>query len=102
MPHLGLPLVGVVEEQQNEQLGTEQEIKQKEVRIAELEAEAQKALEQRRQALVSAFTGGDAGIKQSLTRMWKEQGDKMAAQFGYDPKLLAYLGKVVEAGKRSS
>src|SRR5438874_168326 len=42
------------------------------------------ALEKRRQALVSAFTGGDKGIEQSLTRMWKEQGDKMAAQFGYD------------------
>src|SRR6185369_3183509 len=33
----------LLKEQQNEQLGTEQEIKQKEVRIAELEAEAQKA-----------------------------------------------------------
>src|SRR6266852_1554985 len=33
----------LVKEQENERLGTEQEIKQKEVRIAELEAEAQKA-----------------------------------------------------------
>jgi len=50
---------------------------------------------------VNAFTGGDKGIEQSLTRMWKEQGDKLAAQFGYDPKLLEYLGKVVEAAKGS-
>jgi len=33
----------LLKEQENEQLGTDQEIKQKEVRIAELEAEAQKA-----------------------------------------------------------
>jgi len=33
----------LLKEQQNERLGTEQEIKQKEVKIAELEAEAQKA-----------------------------------------------------------
>ncbi len=33
----------LLKEQENERLGTEQEIKQKEVRIAELEAEAQKA-----------------------------------------------------------
>jgi regulator of protease activity HflC (stomatin/prohibitin superfamily) len=35
----------LLKEQQNEQLGTEQEIKQKQVKIAELEAEAQKARE---------------------------------------------------------
>src|SRR5437016_8815134 len=35
----------LLKEQQNEQLGTEQEIKQKEVKIAELEAEAQKSRE---------------------------------------------------------
>jgi regulator of protease activity HflC (stomatin/prohibitin superfamily) len=35
----------LLKEQENERLGTEQEIKQKEVRIAELEAEAQKARE---------------------------------------------------------
>jgi regulator of protease activity HflC (stomatin/prohibitin superfamily) len=35
----------LLKEQENEQLGTDQEIKQKQVRIAELEAEAQKARE---------------------------------------------------------
>lgn len=59
-------------------------------------------LEQRRQALVNAFTGGNAGIERSLTRMWTEQGDKLAAQHGYDPKLLEYLGKVAEAAKHST
>lgn len=61
-----------------------------------------KQYEQRRQALVNAFTGGDAGIEQALTRMWREQGDKMASQYGYDPKLMEYLGKVAEAQKGSA
>ncbi|MFO0808194.1 MAG: MerR family transcriptional regulator [Gemmataceae bacterium] len=58
------------------------------------------ALEKRRQDLVNAFTGGDAGIAQSLTRMWTEQGDKLAARHGYDPKVMEYLGRVIEAGTR--
>jgi MerR family transcriptional regulator, thiopeptide resistance regulator len=60
------------------------------------------ALEQHRQALVNAFSGGDAGIEQSLTRLWTEQEDKLAAQYGIDPKLLAYLGRVAEAAKGSA
>ena len=58
------------------------------------------ALEQRRQALVNAFTGGDKGIEQNLKRMWTEQGEKLSAQFGYDPGVMAYLAKVAEAGKK--
>jgi hypothetical protein len=61
-----------------------------------------KEFEKRRQALVSAFTGGDKGIQQSLQRMWTEQGDKLASQYGYDPKLMEYLGKVAEAQKGSA
>jgi DNA-binding transcriptional MerR regulator len=57
------------------------------------------ALEKRRQALVNAFTGGDAGIEQSLKRLWTEQGAKLSAQYGYHPKLMEYLGKVSEAAK---
>jgi len=57
-------------------------------------------LEKRRQALVNAFTGGDAEIEQSLKRLWTEQGDKLCAQYGYDPKLMEYLGKVNEAAKK--
>lgn len=55
------------------------------------------ALENRRQELVNMFTGGNKGIEESLKRMWIEQGDKLAAQYGYDPKVIAYLGKVAEA-----
>jgi MerR family transcriptional regulator, thiopeptide resistance regulator len=55
--------------------------------------------EQRRQALVNAFTGGDAGIEQSLERLWTAQGDKLCAQYGYDPQVMEYLGKVAKAQK---
>jgi MerR family transcriptional regulator, thiopeptide resistance regulator len=60
------------------------------------------ALEARRQTLVNAFTGGDKAIEESLTKMWTEQGDKLSAQFGYDPKLLAYLEKIRVAANKGS
>jgi MerR family transcriptional regulator, thiopeptide resistance regulator len=60
------------------------------------------ALAQRHWALVSAFTGGDKGIEQSVARLWKEQGDKLATQFGYEPELMAYVAKVKEAAKGSA
>jgi len=60
------------------------------------------ALEKRRQALVNAVTGGDPAIEQNLKRLWTEQGDKLSAQFGYDPKVMAYLHKVAEAAKGSA
>jgi DNA-binding transcriptional MerR regulator len=59
-------------------------------------------LEQRRQALIHAFTGGDPGIEQNLTRLWKEQGDNLGAQYGMDPKLMEYLGRVCQATKGSA
>jgi DNA-binding transcriptional MerR regulator len=59
-------------------------------------------LEKRRQALVHAFSGGDAAIEQNLKRLWMEQGDKLCAQYGMDPKLMAYLGKVSEAAGGSA
>jgi hypothetical protein len=55
------------------------------------------ALEKRRQALVNAFTVGDPAIEQNLKRLWTEQGDKLSAQFGYDPNVMAYLHKVAQA-----
>lgn len=57
-------------------------------------------LEKRRQALVNAFTGRDPAIEQNLKRLWTEQGDKLSAQYGYDPKLMEYLGKVAAAGEK--
>ncbi len=60
------------------------------------------ALGKRRDELIHAFTGGDPGIEQSLTRLWTEQGDKLTAQYGYDPQVMEYLGKIAEAGKKNS
>jgi DNA-binding transcriptional MerR regulator len=62
------------------------------------------ALEQRRKALVNEFTGGDAGIEQSLKRLWTEQGDKLAAQYGYkhDPQLADYMEQAGQAANRPS
>jgi DNA-binding transcriptional MerR regulator len=60
------------------------------------------ALEKRRQALVSMFSGGDPAIEENCKRLWTEQGDKLAASFGYDPKVMEYLGKVAEAAKEGS
>lgn len=57
------------------------------------------ALEARRRALIAGFTGGNPGIEQSLNRLWKEKGSEMAAQHGYSPDLMAYLGRVIDAGK---
>jgi DNA-binding transcriptional MerR regulator len=59
-------------------------------------------LEKRRQALVSSFSGGDTAIEQNLTRLWVEQGDKLCAQYGIDPKLMEYLGKVAKAAEGSA
>lgn len=57
------------------------------------------ALEKRRQALVSVVSGGDKAIEENMKRMWTEQGDKLCAQFGIDPKVMAYLGKAAEAAR---
>jgi DNA-binding transcriptional MerR regulator len=63
------------------------------------------ALAQRWMALVNEFTGGDPGIAQSLGRLWKEQGDNLAAQYGseYDPRDLSeYIGQAMAAVKGSA
>lgn len=51
------------------------------------------ALVKRQHELIAAFTGGDPAIAAAIKKMWTEQGDKLNAQFGYDPKLMEYLAK---------
>jgi DNA-binding transcriptional MerR regulator len=78
--------------------------------IAEVRAERDKGtdpmapevldLARRWTALIDAFTGGDPGIERSLGRLWKEQGDKIAAQHDsrYDPRgLMEYIGPAIAA-----
>jgi DNA-binding transcriptional MerR regulator len=94
----------------SEQVGPEY-IKQGQDAWAQLHADVRVAMEQgidpadpraqalgrRRRDLVNAFTGGDAGIEQSLKRMWTEQRDKLVAQHGLDSKVYEYLDKVANA-----
>jgi MerR family transcriptional regulator, thiopeptide resistance regulator len=78
--------------------------------IAEVRAEMDKgtdptapevqAMARRWMALVRGFTGGDPGIERSLGRLWKEQGDTIAAQHGsrYDPRGVSeYIGRAMAA-----
>jgi DNA-binding transcriptional MerR regulator len=62
------------------------------------------ALAKRWLALLHEFTGGDAGIAQSLGRMWQEQGDALAVRHGseYDARdVFEYVGKALAAVKGS-
>lgn len=59
-------------------------------------------LARRAQALIEAFTGGDPGIEQSLSRMYqKEGGPQVLNRHGYelDQELWVYMGKAREAIK---
>jgi DNA-binding transcriptional MerR regulator len=62
------------------------------------------ALARRWQELLHQSTGGDPGIKQALKRLWEEQGDNLAAQFGsqYDSRpIWGYINRAIAAGKNS-
>jgi DNA-binding transcriptional MerR regulator len=55
--------------------------------------------------LLNWSTGGDPAMQQSLKRLWEEQGDKLAAQFGskYDSRpVWGYIDKAVAAAKGSA
>jgi MerR family transcriptional regulator, thiopeptide resistance regulator len=75
--------------------------------IAEVEAERDagtdpadpkvQALVDRWQALIQAFTGGDAGIMASLKRMYGEQGAEQASRGAMSAGLQEYVGRAVAA-----
>jgi DNA-binding transcriptional MerR regulator len=75
--------------------------------IAEVEAEREagtdpadpkmQALVDRWQALIQAFTGGDAGIMASLKRMYGEQGAEQASRGAMPAGLQEYVGRAVAA-----
>ncbi len=59
-------------------------------------------LARRWRSLVEAFTGGDPGIASSLGRLWKEQGDTLAAAHDsrYDPRgVMEYIGRAMAASR---
>jgi DNA-binding transcriptional MerR regulator len=75
--------------------------------IAEVEAERERgtdpgdpkvqALVDRWQALIQAFTGGDAGITASLKHMYSEQGAEQASRGAMSAELQEYVGKAMAA-----
>jgi len=61
---------------------------------------AARELARRHEALIAEFTGGDAGIRDSLNRLWQEQGDTLRAQHQMppqDPALGDYIGRALAA-----
>jgi DNA-binding transcriptional MerR regulator len=63
------------------------------------------ALLRRWQDLMNRSTGGDPEIKESMKRLWEEQGDNLAAQFGsqYDSRpIWGYIDRAIAAAKRST
>jgi DNA-binding transcriptional MerR regulator len=62
------------------------------------------ALLRRWQDLMKRSTGGDPAIKQAMKRLWEEQGDTLAAQFGsqYDSRpIWGYIDRAITAAKSS-
>jgi DNA-binding transcriptional MerR regulator len=45
--------------------------------------------------LIEQFTGGDEAIRQSLGRMYREQGPQTASRGAVDPELMAYVGQAL-------
>jgi MerR family transcriptional regulator, thiopeptide resistance regulator len=62
------------------------------------------ALAERWRGLINEFTGGDPGIERSVTRLWNEQGDNLAAKYGseYDSRdIKEYIGQAIAVVKGS-
>src|SRR6478609_5310034 len=58
------------------------------------------ALADRWQALIQAFTGGDAGITASLKRMYDQEGAPKASRGAMSPELSDYVQRVMAARAR--
>jgi MerR family transcriptional regulator, thiopeptide resistance regulator len=57
------------------------------------------ALVARSDALIEAFTGGDQGIRDSLERMYREEGAEGASRGMVKPELAEYLNRARAAGR---
>jgi MerR family transcriptional regulator, thiopeptide resistance regulator len=56
------------------------------------------ALARRWTALIEQFTGGDAGIRRSLQRMYDEEGVEAASRGMLKPETMEYAWRAIEAG----
>jgi MerR family transcriptional regulator, thiopeptide resistance regulator len=52
--------------------------------------------------LIEAFTGGDPGIRESLARMYREEGVERASRGALSGELMAYVGRALAAGGEGS
>jgi DNA-binding transcriptional MerR regulator len=52
------------------------------------------------QWFAAGFTGEDAGLKESLNRLWAEKGDELHQQFGKGPEVDRYLRQALESGPK--
>jgi hypothetical protein len=55
------------------------------------------AIANRWEDLISQFTGGDPGIKQSLQNMYESEGPEKASRGMVDPELMGWIGQAMEA-----
>jgi MerR family transcriptional regulator, thiopeptide resistance regulator len=55
------------------------------------------AIAARWQELIEQFTGGDAGIRDSLKRMYETEGPERASRGMVSPELMAWMGSAFEA-----
>jgi MerR family transcriptional regulator, thiopeptide resistance regulator len=55
------------------------------------------AIAARWQELIEQFTGGDAGIRDSLKRMYESEGPERASRGMVKPELMAWMGRAFEA-----
>jgi len=53
----------------------------------------------RRRALVERFTGGDPAIRESLGRMYREEGGERASRGAISSELMAYVGRALSVSE---
>lgn len=59
-------------------------------------SEAVQAVAQRWRSLIEEFTGGDAGIAQSLQTMYQQEGTEVASRGAIDAALSEYMGRAMQ------
>lgn len=57
-----------------------------------------RAVAARWRELIEKFAGGDPGIRDSLARMYREEGAEQASRSAVSPELMAYVGRALAAG----
>jgi hypothetical protein len=63
-------------------------------------SEAVQELARRSQALIQEFTGGDAGIEQSLNQMYQQEGAEVASRGAMDSAVMEYMSRARAALKQ--